>query len=191
MSDGVIGRDAGDQTPSPVAGDLHTRSQWSMRVEAIVALLATVTPGQVVAYEALITLTAVQDRDELHGLVASARKQVLEEPGYVFRAIDNIGYARLTDAEIAARVPVESRARMRRRASRTRKELECVEDFSKLTPEARAKWNAGYAINSVVEHALHATRVQKVLAGVSSSEQQRIAAANLIEMLTGKKQQPE
>ena len=187
MTDGPIHSDAAP--PAPEA-ELHTRSQWSLRVELLVAALAVVEQGRTVTYEALSTLTGVQDREELHSLANAARKQVLEEPGFVFRAIDNVGYARLTDAEIAARVPVESRARMRRRASRTRKELECVTDFSALTPADRAKWNAGYAINSVVEHALHATRVQTVLTGVSSSEQQRIAAANLIEMLTGKKDKP-
>jgi len=188
MSDGPIGSD--DVTPEPVAGELHTRSQWSMRVEALVAELSSTKPTDVVTYERLVELTSVRDRNELHSLVASARRQVREEPGFVFRAIDNVGYVHLTDAEIAVRTPAEARAQMRRRAVRARQELECVKDFNALTPDQRAQWNAGRVISSVVEHALHATRVQKVLKSVDAGTQLREANAFLIEMITGKKNKP-
>lgn len=161
------------------------RSQWAMRVEAVQGLLATAAPGQVITYAALAQCLVTEDRDEIQSIVTAARKLALVDPGYVFRPVENVGYVRLTDSEIATRVPAESRAKMRRRAARTTREIECVKDFSKLTTEERRSINTGIAVNSVVATVLQTTRVQKVLKTVSTGEQLRSANSFLTKLLTG------
>lgn len=159
---------------------------WRHRVLLVSEVLAAVAePAGVATYEAILRAAGTEDREEAQKIARRAMVLVRREHGYVFRAVENVGYQRLTDAEIAVDVPAESRAKARRQARRTREELECVKDFAKLSEAQRAAWNQGYAVNGVLEHVLAAKQVTKVLGAVSSSEQQKLAVEGLMKALGG------
>jgi len=158
-------------------------SLWRFHVQQAADLLKNAGVGGVVTYASFSQATGIEDRDLLQSIIHAARKRVRREPGYVFRAVENVGYQRLSDAEIAEHVGEESRHRLRNMTRKTAEELECVKDFASLTPEQRTKWNASYAVNGLLAHLLTAKQVKSISAGVSSVEQQKLATESLLESL--------
>jgi hypothetical protein len=148
--------------------------------------LAQAEVGETVTYESLISLTGVSDRDELLDLIYRERP-ALERNKCVFDAVNNVGFRRLNDHEIADYLAKKLCKKARRLGRRSRRKLNGVENFSNLSQAERANWNASYSVAALIEYAASNKRVETVAASCATDRQineVRETRVNLIELLS-------
>lgn len=124
-----------------------TRSR-SMEIVAVADALRSCAPGETATYQTLDHALGADCRVSRH-IVMAARDRLHDE-GFVFEAVPNVGYRRLTQEEIAATVPTRRAYRIRGQARRGLKELSAIERPDALGPAERARYYAGAALMSAI-----------------------------------------
>ena len=107
-------------------------------------LLLSMSPGQQLSYHDIMKSVGFDPQKERF-ILDSARRSVIEE-GYVFEIISRFGLYRLTDAEIALKVPDYRSRRVQGQARRGLAELGAIQNFAKLTQNQQIESGIGRAL---------------------------------------------
>lgn len=115
----------------------HSRS---FETQAIFNLLAECEPKDTVTYaEMKIAINRDPQGFEGRGFVRSALNAVQNEKGFVFDCVENVGYIRLTNEQIATVVPKKMRKKIESTSRRTIDKMNCV-DLEKLQSSQRQQY---------------------------------------------------
>lgn len=104
----------------------------AIETQAAIEVMRPITRGETATYGALEEKMGCNPQAGGRSNVNSARRYLQREHGMVFVAVPNVGYQRLTDAEIVKSSP-EALTKSRRASRRAAHRLTCVEydDLSK------------------------------------------------------------
>lgn len=141
--------------------------EMSLDVSLLVKLLSSKKVGETATYEEL-TATIGRDVRDRRSAVHSALRHIQNNDHAVFACIPNVGYKRLSDAEI-----IDSGThyinKSRRVARRGAKSLACVK-FDHLTPEQRLQHNAKMTVLAMVQESTSRHAVSRIESAVTSAQ---------------------
>ncbi len=144
--------------------------------QLLVDRLKEVPPGGTISYEELaeaVSYPVEQMRAPNRGyrFLLSARYIARRDNNQVFRPVINEGLRRLTDAEIANKIPDEFRRTVRRKANRSGKEM-VVANYDALTNEEKIKHSVGLSIIGAIAQATAPTKIKKIEKACAQTLQQ-------------------
>lgn len=112
----------------------HSRS---FETQAIFNLFAECEPKDTVTYAEMQAKINCNPQDfGARGYVRSALQAIQDEKGFVFDCIENVGYVRLTNEQIATLVPKKMRKKIESTSRRSLSKMSCV-NLDELQPSQK------------------------------------------------------
>lgn len=160
-------------------------NRFAIRIDTklLVERLAQVLAGGLISYEELGGVIGRRAEDIMspgscYRCLESARRIVLRDYQFVFRAVPRQGLRRLTDSEIVSEVPEEARKTIRRKVGKAGREIIAV-DFAKLDNAEKVKHNASLSILGAIGQALTPAKTKKIEAACKKAHTQLSLAQTL------------
>ena len=147
--------------PDEPEDTLVARFKRSPETDAVLALLREAEVGATVTYEQMRQAAKI---DEWRARLVSRRAVsiALNEFGRVFWNLEDVGYQRLSDSEIARVVGPDYRRRVGRASRKAKRRLAAVKNFAKLTADEQAKWTTAAVLASLGEQLASVKTAEKV-----------------------------
>lgn len=147
------------ETAKPQVIDSEKKKElWrsTPETERIVRALTNVNVGNTISYQALGALIKLADIREKLSVIQSARNIAVREFGIVFGCVENVGFKRLTDSEIA-NLGAFTIGHIRRVSRSTVKRISCAK-YEGLSNEDKIKSNTSISFLGALHQMSHRAR---------------------------------
>ena len=138
------------------------KQRRNFETQAIINLFADCEPKDTVTY-AEMQLKMNCDPQSYNGraYVRSALNVIQDERGFVFDCIENVGYVRLTNEQIATIVPKKMRKRIESGSRRAIQKMECV-DLTKLEPSQKQQFFLEHCVLQTVGSVVSESAIKRL-----------------------------
>ncbi len=136
----------------------------AIETQAAIQAMQNIAPGNRATYQELKAAMGCDPQMGGRSNVNSARRYLQREHGMVFAAVSNVGYQRLTDAEIIKSSP-EALTKSRRASRRAAVRLICV-DFDKLSETHKVSHQVHLSLFAAIQALSKADAAKKLTAQV-------------------------
>jgi hypothetical protein len=156
------------------------KQRRNFETQAIINLFAECEPKDVVTYaEMQAKINCDPQSFNGRGYVRTALGVIQDEKGFVFDCVENVGYVRLTNEQIATLVPKKMRKRIESASRRTVKKLECV-DLAKLEPSQKQQFFLEHCVMQTVGSVVSESTIKRLSDAQKSDGQQKISMKDMI-----------
>lgn len=155
------------------------KQRRNFETQAIINLFAECHPKDVVTYAEMQAKISFDPQGFTgRGYVRSALNAIQDEKGFVFDCVENVGYVRLTNEQIATLVPKKMRKKIESTSRRTIAKLECV-DLSQLEPSQKQQFFLEHCVMQTVGSVVSESTIKR-LSDAQKSETQKISMKDMI-----------
>ena len=156
------------------------KQRRNFETQAIINLLAECEPKDTVTYaEMQAKMNCDPQGFTGRGYVRSALNVIQDERGFVFDCVENVGYVRLTNEQIATLVPKKMRKRIESVSRRTVAKLECV-DIDKLEPSQKQQFFLEHCVMQTVGSVVSESTIKRLSDAQKNNQEQKLSMKDMI-----------
>lgn len=156
------------------------KQRRNFETQAIINLFADCEPKDTVTYaEMQAKMNCDPQSFSGRGYVRSALNAIQDEKGFVFDCVENVGYVRLTNEQIATLVPKKMRKRIETTSRRTVAKLECV-DLDKLEPSQKQQFFLEHCVMQTVGSVVSESTIKRLSDAQKNNQEQKLSMKDMI-----------